>query len=127
MFCLSLPPRARLPITTVAYEATFLTDLRSSIENEKTVHSPAPNLYSGANLYRQVQSSILIGHVTDLFSDQDPLSEQSQSRFRQLDSQLRRAIQITLEIETENLNSVSEALAMNRRYQCLYTVVNLLI
>lgn len=82
-------------------------------------HSPGKNLCTELNFYRQIQSSVLIGHVLDLVSVTDPLSEPSQSRFRRLDFQLRQAIQINLEIETGILNSVSEALAMNRRYCAL--------
>lgn len=101
-------------MTRVADEVDFLSDLPSSEEDDIF---PAHNIYSEANFYRQVQSSILIGHVLDLVSVLGPHSEQGQSRFRLLDSQLRRAIQITLDFETGKLDSVSEALAMNRRYR----------
>jgi membrane protein required for beta-lactamase induction len=63
---------------------------------------------------------VLLGHVLHLINAPDPSSDESQSRFRVLDSQLQRAIQVTLQTETTvgKLNSVSEALSLNRRY-CL--------
>jgi hypothetical protein len=102
-----------LPITKVLDEANFLSDLVASERSAGGV--PLSIQDTDANFYRQVQASVLIGHVLDLVNVAKPFSERNQSRFRLLDSQLRRALQLSLEIETSQLNSVSEALSMNRR------------
>ncbi|OKL57599.1 hypothetical protein UA08_06951 [Talaromyces atroroseus] len=112
LFSLSYPPGTRLPLTTVANEEDFLKDLgapdESNILQEKGV------CFSG-NFYRQVQAAILTGRVLYSLHDTEVFSDSSQARFKFLDYQIRKAIQFALEKETAQIDSISEALALNRR------------
>ncbi|PWY96493.1 hypothetical protein BO94DRAFT_13350 [Aspergillus sclerotioniger CBS 115572] len=114
IFCLSSPTSGRMPITRVPNESTYLSDLNlcegDSGEQDATIKETPPQ----ANFYRQFQASILIRHVLELINDPPQAPEEIHSPVRVLDLQLRRAIEINLGAETSRLNSVIEALAMNR-------------
>ncbi|CRG88789.1 Photosystem I P700 chlorophyll a apoprotein A2 2 [Talaromyces islandicus] len=116
IICASSITKPRLPATIITDEANFLSDLGNTGNNNGDRLSWDQDSYVAVNFYRQVQSSVLLGHVLHLINDAPNLfSEESQSRFRVLDSQLQRAIQVTLQTETAGkLNSVSEALSLNR-------------
>jgi len=117
IICASYISKPRLPVTIIIDEANFLSDLGNTKNPKDDRLSWDHDSYAATNFYRQVQSSVLLGHVLYLINSSDPFSEESQSRFRVLDSQLLRAIQVTLQTETAGkLNSVSEALSLNRRY-----------
>ncbi|PYH88312.1 hypothetical protein BO71DRAFT_143295 [Aspergillus ellipticus CBS 707.79] len=114
ILCLWNPKSTRLPITRVRNELDYLSDLGISESNAREDRTVPKGTSPGANFYRQFQASILIGRVIELTNDPEPASERIQSRFKALDCQLQRAIQLNLGAETKQLNSVSEALAMNR-------------
>jgi hypothetical protein len=116
IICASSITNPRLPATKIIDEANFLSDLEDTGDINDDRLSWDRDAYAATNFYRQVQSSALLGHVLDLVNATDPFSQDCQTRFRELDSQLQRAIQINLQAETKfKLNSVSEALSINRR------------
>ncbi|KAE8387435.1 hypothetical protein BDV23DRAFT_174674 [Aspergillus alliaceus] len=114
IFCLWRPDEGRLPITRVVNEIDLLQDLDMPESFADSNNIPAGDRSPEANFYRQVQSSILIGHILEQINSPDPDQDESKSAFRILDSRLRRAIEINLGAEANHLGSASEALAMNR-------------
>ncbi|EED16149.1 conserved hypothetical protein [Talaromyces stipitatus ATCC 10500] len=108
--------KLQLPVTKIIDEANLLSDLEVTENKSDGRLSWDHDAYTATSFYRQVQSSVLVGNVLDLILNAtDPFSEECQRRFKVLDSQLQCAIHLTLQTETAGqLNSVSEALSLNR-------------